>query len=117
MTYTASHHEMAPGNHPGTRKESIFSRLIEWATQEDEKRHLAWVGGSVTSMTAVFFPITMGVILLNGAGFGFIIAAMVSLVLVVVTNLAAMPTRYTIPCFFLGILIDLGVVVGCLLHG
>lgn len=66
-------------------------------------------------MTAIFFPATMGVILLNGASFGLIIAAMASLVLVVVSNLAALPTKYTLPCYLLGILIDVVAVVLSLL--
>ena len=40
-----------------------------------------------------------------------IIATMCSLVLVAVSNLASMPTKYTIPFFVLGILMDLVVVV------
>ena len=67
----------------------------------------------VTTMTAIFFPLTMAVILQNGASFGLMVAAMVSLTLVVVTNLAALPTKYTIPFFFLGILIDVVTVVLC----
>ncbi len=61
-------------------------------------------------MTAVFFPMTMTAILFHSASFGLIITAMTSLVLVVVTNLAALPTKYIIPFFFLGILIDLVVI-------
>jgi uncharacterized membrane protein (UPF0136 family) len=92
-------------------KRSTFARFILWATQEDQEHHIAWVGGSITAMTAVAFPLTMAAILMNGAIFGLIIVAMVSLVLVVTTNLAAMSTRYTIPFFFMGILIDVGVIV------
>jgi len=50
-------------------------------------------------------------ILFHGGSFGLIIATMTSLVLVVVTNLAALPTKYTIPFFLLGIAIDV-VVIG-----
>ena len=56
-------------------------------------------------MSAVIFPLTMAAILLNGAVFSLIITAIVSLALVVITNLAAMSTRYTIPFLMLGILI------------
>jgi uncharacterized membrane protein (UPF0136 family) len=90
---------------------TAISRFFKWAASEDQERHIGWVGITVTVMTAICFPLTMAVVLLNGAVFGLIVAAMVSLVLVVVTNLAALPTRYTIPFFFLGTLIDL-VVIG-----
>jgi len=62
-------------------------------------------------MTAVFFPITMAAILFNEASFGLIVAAMVPLVLVFVTNLAALPTRYTIPFLIVGILAELIIIV------
>jgi hypothetical protein len=107
MTYIISQPETLQGYAILKEQRSLLTRFIQWATAEDVKHHIAWVGASVTCMTAVFFPLTMSVILVNGAAFGLIITAMVSLVLVVTANLAAMPTRYTIPLLFLGILIDL----------
>ena len=83
-----------------------MSRFFKWAAGEDEERHIGWVGITVTTMTAIFFPMTMTVVLQNGASFGLIVAAMVSLTMVVITNLAALPSKFTIPFYFLGILID-----------
>jgi hypothetical protein len=97
--------------HLAKNRPSAVARFFKWAADEDQERHIGWVGIMVTVMTAICFPLTMGAILLHGATFGLIIAAMVSLSLVVVTNLAALPTKYTIPFFFLGILIDV-VVIG-----
>jgi hypothetical protein len=88
------------------RRPSPISRFFTWAANEDLERHIGWVGIMVVAMTVVCFPLTMAVILVNGAVFGLILVAMVSLVLVVITNLAALPTKYTIPFFFLGIAID-----------
>jgi len=94
-----------------SRKPSVFARFIDWAAKQDASQHIGWLGVSVISMTAVFFPMTMTAILFHGGSFGLIIAAMTSLVLVVVTNLAALPTKYTIPFFLLCIAIDV-VVIG-----
>jgi hypothetical protein len=96
---------------PATGQPSAAARFFQWAAGEDKERHIGWVGITVTTMTAIVFPLTMAVILMNGAIFGLIIGAMASLALVVVTNLAALPTKYTIPFYFLGILIDI-VVIG-----
>ena len=82
MTYIISQPETSQGYAILKEQTSLLSRFIQWATDEDKKHHIAWVGASVTSMTAVFFPLTMSAILLNGASFGLIITAMVSLVLV-----------------------------------
>jgi hypothetical protein len=89
---------------------SIFNRFFTW-TKQEEKNHIAWVGISITAMTAVFFPITMAAILFNGAVFKLIVGAMISLAMVVITNLAALPTKYTIPAFLTGIVMDIGLII------
>ncbi len=91
-------------------KTSLLAYFLQWAKQQ-EKNHIAWVGVSITAMAAVFFPMTMSAILFNGAHFGLIIGAMFALALVVITNLADLPTKYTIPSFVLGIIIDLGLII------
>ena len=99
-------------NNPSLEKhyESVFVRILSWA-KDEEKNRIAWLGISITIMTAVFFPITMVSILLHGASFTLIIGSMFSLILVVVPNLAALPTRYTIPAFFTGIVIDIFIII------
>ncbi len=89
---------------------NILSRLMAWIISE-EKNRIAWVGISITAMSAIFFPVTMAAILFNGAVFPLIMGSMISLAIVVITNLAALPTKYTIPAFILGILIDLVLIV------
>jgi hypothetical protein len=93
------------------KKRTVLNRFFSWAANEDAAHHVAWVGISVTLTSAVFFPMTMTAILLNGANFSLIIGAMTTLALVVVVNLAAMPTKYTIPLFFLCALSDLGIIL------
>jgi hypothetical protein len=83
-----------------------IAHFFNWAAAEDGQHHIGWVGISVMSMTAFIFPLTMFIVLSNGASFGLIMAAMISLALVVITNLSALPTKYTIPFFFLAILMD-----------
>ena len=88
----------------------MLTRLTAWIISE-EKNRIAWVGISITVMSAIFFPITMSAILFNGAVFPLIMGAMASLALVVITNLAALPTKYTIPAFLLGILTNVVLIV------
>lgn len=93
---------------------TFFDRFLDW-TKKEEKNHIAWVGISITAMSAVFFPVTMSAILYNGAVFKLIIGAMISLALVVISNLAALPTKYTIPAFLLGIVIDFALIIASFL--
>jgi hypothetical protein len=85
---------------------NLLTRFLTW-TKNEEKNHIAWMGISITTMSAVFFPITMSAILFNGAIFKLIIGAIFSLAFVVIANLAALPTKYTIPVFLTGIIIDI----------
>jgi hypothetical protein len=89
---------------------NLLTRFFTWIINE-EKNRIAWAGVSITVMTAVLFPLTMTAILFNGAVFKLIIGAMCALVLVVITNLAALPTKYTIPAFLTGIAIDLVLII------
>lgn len=111
MTATISQSEELKSFTRTYKKSPLTSRLITWMIEEDAEHHIAWVGVSIMAMAAVFFPATMFVVLLNGMPFVPMLMAMIALALVVVTNLAAMPTKYTIPFFALGILIDVLAVI------
>jgi hypothetical protein len=92
-------------------KTSYFRSFSKWAAREDRENHVGWIGISIISMTAVVFPLTMAAILFNGTAAGLIGIAMISLVMVVIVNLAALSTRYTIPFLLAGILMDIIAVV------
>lgn len=94
-------------------KNAIY-RFGSWL-ENQEKNRLAWLGISITVMSAVFLPVTMAAILFNGAIFKLIIGAMIAFALVVITNLAALPAKYTIPAFLLGGLIDIGLIIASFL--
>ena len=110
MTFITTQSKTSFQYHLNSKRKTLASKFIDWADVEETEHHVAWVGAAVTSMAAVFFPLTMTVVLLNGAVFGLIIAAMASLTLVVITNLAAMPVKYTIPFFLLGALADIVII-------
>jgi hypothetical protein len=111
MSYSIIHSETKYQYYAANKKSSIIARFFQWAASQETDCHIAWVGGSVTAMAAVFFPLTMAIVLMNGAAFGLIISAMAAFVLVVATNLAAMQTKYTIPLFFLAVLADITIVI------
>jgi hypothetical protein len=90
--------------------ESVFARFLVWLKEEEVNR-IAWLGISIMLMTAIFFPLTMASILLHGGSFTLIIGAMISLILVAIPNMAALPTKYTIPAFLIGMLIDIILII------
>ena len=111
MRYSISHDKTSVAYRKPVRNHSSSHDFIEWCTNQDKQYHIGWTGVSLVATTAVLFPLTMAFLLLNGASFPLIMSAMISLVLVAVLNLVAMPTRYTIPAFLLGILIDAAVII------
>lgn len=111
MSYTIPHHQDTFRYKMPVAKLSGISKIFKWAEKQDKINHVTWVGICVTLMAGVLFPVTMTIILLNGAAFSLIMTAMVAMVLVVVSNLAALPTKYTIPILFFGALIDLVAIV------
>ena len=90
--------------------DSAITRFLQW-TKKEEKNRIAWLGISLMLMTAIFFPVTMVAILMHGISFKLIIGAMTSLILVVVPNLAALPTNYTIPALFAGMALDIFLII------
>ena len=116
MSYTISTVKSETRYSIPAKSPSFVSAFFTWSADQDREHHIAWTGISMLATAAVFFPLTMAAIVLNGAHFPLIITAMVALVMVVVLNLAAMPTRYTIPAFVLGILIDAAVIITSILY-
>ena len=62
-------------------------------------------------------PITLFAIIMAGTNVTFFVIALASMGLTLVTNLAAMPTKVTIPAFFFSVLMDVGIIMLCAGHG
>jgi hypothetical protein len=97
-------------------RKSIITRFINWCKGQ-EKNRLGWLGAILTIHGCVTTPITLFAIILSGTYFPFYIAALVAMGMAVVTNLAAMPTKVTIPVFFFSVLIDIAIIIGCISTG
>lgn len=109
QTFSTTHIEAAP-------KTSLFSRFINWCTGQDKNRY-GWLGAAIASHGCVFTPITMFAIIMAGNSIFFWILAIVAMMMTLVSNLAAMPTKYTIPIFLFSILIDVTIIIACAFTG
>ena len=99
-----------------TATNSIFSRFMTWCNGQQENR-LLWLGVAVAAHGCVITPLTIMAVLLAGTNLVLFILALVAMGLSLVTNLAALPTKITIPVFLLSILIDLAIIVACITMG
>ena len=98
------------------RSESIFSRFLNWCNNQQEDR-LLWLGIALVGHGCVITPLTILAVLLAGTNLFLFVTVLVAMGMSLVTNLAALPTKITIPVFILSIVIDLVVIVSCMVIG
>ena len=108
---TISNAHVQPASH-----QTLLSRFLTWCEGQDKNRY-GWLGGAIASHGCVFTPLTMFAIILSGNSMVFWMLAIIAMMMTLVSNLAAMPTKYTIPIFVFSVLIDAAIVVACAISG
>ncbi|MEO8404704.1 MAG: hypothetical protein ABI480_08920 [Chitinophagaceae bacterium] len=91
---------------------SVFKSFFDWCQAQEESR-LLWVGVIIAGHGCVITPLTSLLIVFSGNSiilWSFAIAAMT---MALVVNLAALPTKITLPVFALSLLMDIAVVAAC----
>lgn len=97
-------------------KKSLVHRFSAWCRVQ-QKNRLAWLAVSLFGHGCIITPLTLLFIMLAGNPMILWPMAIGAMTMVLVVNLAALPTRITIPVFFLSLLIDLTVIINCLALG
>ena len=95
---------------------SIFSKFTNWCVGQESYR-LGWLAVILAIHGCALTPITLFAVILSGTNLVLYISVLAAMGLAVVTNLAAMPTKVTIPAFFLSVLIDVAIIIICLASG
>jgi hypothetical protein len=95
-----------------TPHSSIWERFINYC-QDQEHNRLFWVGIALAVHGCALTPITVMATLFAGPNFFLFMTAMTAMGIAIVTNLAAMPTKVTIPAFFLSVVMDIAILVSC----
>ncbi|RYY16343.1 MAG: hypothetical protein EOO04_27110 [Chitinophagaceae bacterium] len=91
-------------------KTSIVSRFMNWADNQQESR-LMWLGLSLAGHGCFLTPLTVALIAFTGMNLVLFMAAMIAMTMSLIVNLAALPTKITIPVLVLSILIDIVVII------
>lgn len=94
---------------------SLWARFQSFCKNQEDNR-LIWLGVILAVHGCVLTPITVVATLFAGPNFVLFMTAMVAMGIALVTNLAAMPTKVTIPAFALSIVIDLAILVTCIVE-
>ena len=94
----------------------VIARFMNWCESQQPNR-LLWLGIALAAHGCILTPVTVMAILLAGVNVPLIVLAISSMGVALVSNLAALPTRITIPLFLFSILIDLGIMVTAAVTG
>jgi hypothetical protein len=116
MITTSIQQTISTNYNNGISRPSLFSTFMNWC-QAQQKNRLLWLGVVVATHGCVLTPVTVMAILLAGSNLTLMVLAIISMAIALVTNLAAMPTKYTIPAFVLSILIDLCLITAAVAGG
>jgi hypothetical protein len=97
-------------------KVSVWKKFIDWCVSQ-EKYRLGWLAAAITLHGCVLTIFTMFAVILAGNHFIFWPFIIGGMGVTLVVNLAAMPTKITIPVFFLSVLVDLVIIISCIAIG
>ena len=88
---------------------SAWQKFIAYCESQQHNR-LMWVALGIACQGCVMVPITLMCIIINGNNFNLWVSTLIAFVIVEISNLAAMPTKYTIPAFYLALLIEVATI-------
>lgn len=95
---------------------SAWKKFIKWAEGQEENRFL-WLAIAIFGHGCFFTILTVGAIVLSGNSFILWPFAIGAMAMTLITNLAALPTKITVPVFFASLLIDFVIIAICLANG
>jgi hypothetical protein len=99
-----------------TSKLFAWKKFIDWCIGQ-EKYRLGWLAAAITLHGCVLTIFTMFAVILAGNHFIFWPFIIGGMGITLVVNLAAMPTKITIPVFFFSVLMDLVIIISCIVIG
>jgi len=99
-----------------TTKVSAWKKFIDWCNGQ-EKYRLGWLAAAITLHGCVLTIFTMFAVILAGNHFIFWPFIIGGMGITLVVNLAAMPTKITIPVFFFSVLMDIVIIISCIAIG
>ena len=112
QTLTTIHPTFQPG-YSYTEKTSVIKKFIAWTKTQEDSRFF-WLALTLFGHGCVITPLTVFVVLITGVNLTLFMCAVTSMAMTMVVNLAALPTKITIPVLLFSLVIDI-IVVACAL--
>lgn len=113
---TAINHPLSQSISKQTEEVGIIRRFITWCESQEENR-LLWTGLGLGLHGCIITPLTFLAVGASGANALLMLFTMLSMVAVLIVNLAALPAKTTILVFLLSIVADLMIAAACVISG
>jgi hypothetical protein len=107
-------HQTIPHHYQSTNHgQGMATKFMNWCTGQQENR-IAWLAIILAVHGCILVPVTMLAIFAYGVNIVLCSITLGAMAMALVPNLAALPTRITIPVFVLSILADVVVITVCI---
>ena len=95
-----------------SNRTTLWTRFVNYCKAQENNR-LLWLGVILAAHGCILTPVTVMITLLAGPNFALFMVGMIAMGIALVTNVAAMPTKITIPAFVLSIIMDVFIIISC----
>lgn len=109
-------HDTATSSDTAGQHLSKWKRFISWSAAQEENR-IMWISLAILGHGCVITILTVTAIIFSGNHFILWPFAIGAMGMSVVSYLASLPTRITIPVFFISVLIDVVIIIICFING
>ena len=92
---------------------SPFKTFFAWCTAQEEHR-LLWTGIILALHGCVITPATVLIVAMTGVNMLLIGISVFAMTFVLISNLAALPTKYTLPTFVASLIVDVAIIIAAL---
>jgi hypothetical protein len=109
---TTFNHTITTSYTESASQTSVFTRFLNWCEAQQFNRML-WIGIALMVHGSILTPLTVMVVLTTVNSLPLFVLSIAAMAMALVVNLAAQPTKISIPVFLLSVLIDLGIIIAC----
>jgi hypothetical protein len=99
--------------HNASIKFSLLAKFFRWCGNQESNR-FGWLALSLAAHGCIITPLAVALVVFTGNNFALWMAAMAAMGITLIVNLAAMPTKITIPTFVFSLIIDVVIVIAAI---
>jgi hypothetical protein len=94
---------------------SLVTKFFDWCKAQERNR-FGWLALSLAAHGCVITPLVVLAIGITGNNLVLWMTAMGAMGITLIVNLAALPTKITIPTFALSLIIDIAIIATCIMQ-